>query len=210
MTKSKAEKLPPEPLSSDEVYRLINACGSGHTGVRNRAMLILWWRAGPRCAELLALQLRDIDHSATGMDIRIRRGKGGKHRVVGIDNDAAAYILAWVAIWKKHYPHAKALFCSVKKSSKGLPGQRLSTSSVRKFFARLRKKLEIDKRLHAHGLRHSFALDLDNEGHPLRVIQGSLGHSNAATTSTYLQGLGGGEVVGALKKRQLPKNPEEP
>lgn len=210
MATSSKKKLPPEPLTNDEVYRLINACGSGHTGVRNRAMLILWWRAGPRCAELLSLQLRDIDHGKGGMDIRIRRGKGGKARVVGIDVDAAAYVAAWIEVWKKHYPGAKALFCTVKKSSAGPPGQKMTTSGVRKFFARMRAKLKIDKRLHAHGLRHTFALDLDNEGHPLRVVQGSLGHSNAATTSTYLQSLGGGEVVGALKKRKMPKNPGEP
>lgn len=200
MHMTQTKKLPPEPLTTSEVYRLLDGCGQGHTGVRNRAMIILFWRGGPRCSELLALQRRDIDIDDQGMTVRIRHGKGNKARVIALDAESASYVRRWLEIWKAEYAGAKAFFCSVKKN----PGRKLSTSAVRKWLARLRDKVALDKRVHAHGLRHTMARDLDDEGHPLRVIQGALGHANAATTSTYLTTLGGREVTGVLRRRQLP------
>src|SRR6266487_3719423 len=75
---------PPEPLSSAEVRALLAACSpESLTGMRARALLVVLWRAGLRCAEALALRPCDVDFAAG--TIRVRFGKGRKARTVGID-----------------------------------------------------------------------------------------------------------------------------
>lgn len=137
------------------------------------------------------------------MTIRVREGKGNKSRVVGISADAAGIVDAWLHMWELKFSGAKALFCTVKRHG-GPAGQKMQTITVRQLLRRLRKKAGLTKRAHAHGLRHTFALDLDDENTPLRIIQQSLGHANAQTTSVYLSSMGGREVLGTLKSRTLP------
>lgn len=149
------------------------------------------------------LSRRDITRTDDGMSIRVRHGKGDRHRVVAIGSDIAGYIDAWIAVWERNYTLAKTLFCTVK----GKGGRKLSPVTARSLIKRLAKRCGLEKRVHVHGLRHTFALELDNEGQPLRVIQQSLGHKNAATTSTYLSALGGGEAVAAMMQRQAPQDP---
>jgi site-specific recombinase XerD len=205
----KSKKLPPEPLTPDEVYQLMGACGHGTCGVRDRAMLIVWWRAGLRCSEALSLQPRDIDRTAEGLVVRVRHGKGNRNRTVALASDAAGYFQAWLAVWKAEFEGSKYIFCNVKARSGKRKGAKLSPITVRSLLMRLRKKAGLEKRVHAHGLRHTFALELDDEGKPLRVIQHALGHANAQTTSTYLSAMGGKEVLGALQSRAMP-NPTPP
>ena len=73
---------------------------------------------------------------------------------------------------------------------------------VRALLPRLARKAGIEKRVHAHGLRHTGAFELANEGYPLHVIQQQLGHSSLATTDRYIRHLTSTEVVEAMKKRQ--------
>lgn len=60
----------------------------------------------------------------------------------------------------------------------------------------------ITKRVRAHGLRRTFANELANEGERIHVIRRQLGHSNAATTASYLDHIAPGDVVQAIKKRE--------
>jgi hypothetical protein len=60
---------------------------------------------------------------------------------------------------------------------------------------RLAAKANIEKRVHAHGLRHTHASELAREGVPMNVIQAQLGHSNLGTTSRYLAHIAPAEVI---------------
>lgn len=60
----------------------------------------------------------------------------------------------------------------------------------------------IDKRVHLHGLRHAYALELDREGLPLTGIRDLLGHSSASTTDRYLRRLGAGRAVEFARNRE--------
>jgi hypothetical protein len=57
---------------------------------------------------------------------------------------------------------------------------------VRRLLPKLGERAGIEKRVHAHGLRHTMATEMVERGLPLHVIAGQLGHSSTATTDTYL------------------------
>src|SRR5437764_96559 len=92
---NKGRTFKPEPLTTDEMNRLIAACGRRcPTGLRNRALIVMLWRAGLRVSEALALMPKDIDHAAGS--IAILHGKGDKARTVGIDQQALAVLARWL------------------------------------------------------------------------------------------------------------------
>ena len=88
-------RLPPEVLTDAEVCALMRAC-SRHapTGVRNRALITLLYRAGLRISEALSLYPKDLE-LADG-SVRVLNGKGGRSRTVGPDPGAAAIIERWL------------------------------------------------------------------------------------------------------------------
>ena len=66
---------------------------------------------------------------------------------------------------------------------------------------RLAARAGIEKRVHAHGLRHAFAIGLEREGATVSVIRDLLGHSSAAVTDRYLRRLGASEAVDFARAR---------
>ena len=191
---NKGQKLPPEPLTDDEVRALINTCSpSTSTGIRNRALLAVLYRAGLRVSEALNLHSRDLDAKAG--TIHVRHGKGDKSRRVGLDNGAFGILQLWLERRqtlgiRKNAP----VFCTFK-------GEAIETAYVRALFKRLGAKAGIEKRVHPHGLRHTLAFQLANEGTAIHVIQAQLGHSNLGTTDRYIRHLNPKAVVDAMKAR---------
>ena len=57
-------------------------------------------------------------------------------------------------------------------------------------------------RVHPHGLRHTHAAELAAENVPINVIQAQLGHSNAATTSRYIQHIAPQQLINTIRKRE--------
>jgi site-specific recombinase XerD len=78
----------------------------------------------------------------------------------------------------------------------------LKPTYVRGLLPRLAAKAGIEKRVHAHGLRHTHAAELMREGVALNVIQKQLGHASVAVTSAYLDHIAPREVVETMKKRE--------
>ncbi len=191
---NKGKKLPPEPLSADEVKALIRACSKrAATGVRNRALIVVLYRAGLRVSVALALMPKDLDAQAS--TVRVLHGKGDCHRVVGLDAGAWAIVQLWLdrraAIGiNGHAP----VFCTLK-------GRRVTPAYVRTLLPRLARKAGIEKRVHAHGLRHTHAFELASEGTPLHVIQAQLGHASLATTDRYVRHLHPAVLVETMKAR---------
>jgi site-specific recombinase XerD len=72
---------------------------------------------------------------------------------------------------------------------------------VRALLPRLAAKAGIEKRVHAHGLRHSHAADLMREGVPVNLIQRQLGHASLAVTSAYLDHIAPEQVVSVIRAR---------
>ena len=191
---NKGRKLPPEPLTESEVKALIRACSQrAVTGVRNRALIVVLYRAGLRISEALALTPKDLDPLAS--TIRVLHGKGDKCRVAGLDAGAWAIVELWLNRRTASGINSRApVFCT-------LQGKSMKTAYVRKLLPRLARKAGIEKRVHAHGLRHTFAYELAGEGTPLHLIQSQLGHSSLATTDRYVRHLNPAAVVEAMKSR---------
>ena len=128
--------------------------------------------------------------------IRVLHGKGDKHRVVGLDDGAWAILERWLdRRTDLKINGRKRLFCTLK-------GDPIQAAYVRALLPRLARKAGIEKRVHAHGLRHTHAFELANEGHPLHVIQAQLGHSSLAVTDRYIRHLAPQEVVDTMRGRK--------
>ncbi len=192
---NKGRKLPPEPLTEGEVKALIRACSKrAVTGLRNQALIVVLYRAGLRISEALALTPKDLDAKAS--TIRVLHGKGDKSRVVGLDAGAWAILHLWLDRRAAAGINSRApVFCTLK-------GKPIKSAYVRALLPRLARKAGIDKRCHPHGLRHTHAYELANEGTPIHVIQAQLGHSNSATTSRYISHLNPTAVVEAIRSRE--------
>lgn len=175
-----ARPLPDVP-TAPETASLLEALPDTPAGKRDRAALELLYGAGLRAAELVGLNLDDVD-----LPRRLLRvmGKGGKERVVPFGRPAAAALAAYLPVragWR-----AKA-----HDLNGGEPllvnqrGGRLSDRSLRRIVDQAVRRAATLRRLHPHSLRHAFATHLLEAGMDLRAIQELLGHASLATTQKY-------------------------
>jgi site-specific recombinase XerD len=187
-------KLDADLLTAAEIERLMRQCSSrAPTGVRNRALIAVCWRCGLRIGEALALAVKDFEPDS-GMLV-VQHGKGGKRRVVGVDSGTVALVSRWLELrGKRRIPSGGPLFCT-------LAGGPLDQSYVRHLLPRLARKAGVERRVHAHGLRHAFAVDMVRSGAPLYVVRDALGHTSVATTQVYLSRVGAHEAVDAMRNR---------
>ena len=181
-------------LTEAEAVALIRACSPrAATGVRNRALIAVLWRAGLRISEALALEQRDLDLQAG--TLRVRHGKGDKSRTVGVDEQTAALLARWLDRRRALAPGARApMFCT-------LAGGRDDPSYVRHLLPRLARRAGIDRRVHAHGLRHTYAAELARERTPINVIRDALGHTSLAVTDRYLRDVAPTHVIETMRAR---------
>ena len=194
-------RRPVEILTADEVKSLLRACsGRAPTGIRNRAMIALGWRGGLRLGEVLALFPKDLDREAG--TVNVLRGKGGKQRTVGLDPAAFALVERWLDRRRELGLNGRQpIICTLK-------GEPLLQSYVRALMGRLGRKAGIEKRVHAHGLRHTHASELSDEGVPTNKIQTQLGHTNLSTTGTYLRHVAPGELIKDMQQREWKGAPD--
>lgn len=193
---NKGKKYPAEPLARSEVEALIKTCSKrAPTGVRNAALISLLWRSGLRISEALSLKPKDIDTER--QSLRVLFGKGQKSRTVGLDSLAAASIGRWLDRRAQLGINGHApLFCTLK-------GKTVRANYVRELLPRLARRAGIEKRVHPHGLRHTFAFELANERMPIHYIQAALGHSSLATTDRYIRHVAAADVVEMMAGRNL-------
>ncbi len=190
---NRGQKLPGQVLSRHDLHALLRACNRGPTGARNRALLVLLWRAGLRVAEALALREADLE-PGSGL-VHVRCGKGGKPRTVAMDPEAFDTVEAWRARRSAlglngHQP----LLCT-------LEGGPLDGGYVRAMVKRLARRAGLQKRVHPHALRHTHAVELVREGAPLPEVQAQLGHSSLAVTSRYLAHVTPEDLVSRMRSR---------
>jgi len=197
---NKGRKFPAEPLTPEEVAAILGQCSlRAPTGIRNRALLVLLYRSGLRIAEALALKPASIDlahHTA-----RVLHGKGDKATVRPVHPSADDALARWLDT-RKQYAAAHGwkngpLFCT-------LAGGELSDQYVRNLLSRLARKAGIDKRVHPHGLRHTYADELRKAGADVVMISKALGHSGIAVTARYLDHLTNSQAVDAITALDLP------
>jgi integrase/recombinase XerC len=165
----------PTATDVDQTQNLLNAQTSDELEVRDLAILELVYSSGLRLAELLSLDVGDIDFAEQLVRVT---GKGNRTRVVPIGEQAIKAIQNWLAIRVQFVSEGElAVFISKQ-------GKRLSPRAVQKRFE-LWGKQHASQHLHPHMLRHSFASHLLESSGNLRAVQELLGHSNISTTQIY-------------------------
>ena len=179
MDSPKLWKILPDTLSEREVSLLLAAPNlQKPLGVRDRAIIEMFYASGLRVSELGNLKISDL-HIDDGY-IRVI-GKGRKERVIPVAKNAADLLVRYLEEVRPllcDNPHLQNVFIS--KRGTGLCRQRL-WQIIKKYT----KDAGIMKNVTPHTLRHSFASHLLQNGAPLRVIQEMLGHADIAATQIY-------------------------
>jgi tyrosine recombinase XerC len=175
----KLDKRLPSFLTLDEVERLLNAPDlSTPQGQRDRALLELLYASGLRVSELVSLDLNQINLDTS--EIRVW-GKGSKERVVLMGKPATEAL-------RNYLEQSRPKLLGKKKTNAiflNRYGQRLPERSVQRILADYAAKAGIEKRVHPHILRHTFATHLLDGGADLRVVQELLGHARLSSTQIY-------------------------
>ena len=171
----RTERRIPTHLEESEVATLLDLPGDGIVAVRGRALLELLYATGLRCAELVSLDLGEVDFESRMVRVV---GKGRKERVVPFGGRARDAVRAWLPVRVALSPDSEALFINQR-------GGRLTDRSVRSLVAHRIRQVAITRRVSPHTLRHSFATHLLERGADLRTIQELLGHTSLSTTQRY-------------------------
>ncbi|MBU6500490.1 MAG: tyrosine-type recombinase/integrase [Patescibacteria group bacterium] len=166
-----------EILEYGDLERLLAAPrGGGLRSLRDKAILEVFFSTGLRLSELCNLS-RYIDLKRGELSVR---GKGDKLRVVFLSDSAREAMQKYIA---KRTDTEESLFISLTKAGKGMG--KITQRSVQRMIESRAKEAGIQKKIHPHQLRHSFATDLLVNGADLRSVQELLGHANIATTQVY-------------------------
>ena len=168
----KAPRKLPQVLDPDEVKVLVEVPTDAPLGLRDRALLELFYSSGLRLSELCALRWRDLDFDGGLVTVL---GKGGKQRSVPMGSFARAALAAWQAS------------TGAGRESPVFPGRNgpISPRAVQYRLRQLAQQQGLFKRVHPHLLRHSFASHILESSGDLRGVQELLGHADIATTQIY-------------------------
>jgi len=175
----KLDKRLPSFLTIEEVKQLLEAPDlSTPQGQRDRALMELLYASGLRVSELVNINLEQVNLNSC--EIRVW-GKGSKERIVLMGKPAAQALQTYLS-------QGRPGLIGKKQTSALLLnryGGRLRERRVQKLLEKYASLAGIDKRVHPHMLRHTFATHLLDGGADLRVVQELLGHANLSSTQIY-------------------------
>ncbi|HYH02242.1 MAG TPA: tyrosine recombinase XerC [Bacillota bacterium] len=178
----KREKRLPKFLYLDEVTALLNLPDvTTDLGIRDRAILEIFYSSGLRLQEMVNLRLIDVDLSRGYL---IVFGKGSKERMVPLGGAAQRALEQYLNIARpvlvagnpSDPPHQ--VFLNYR-------GTRLSGRSIERLMDKYLNQLALNRKISPHTLRHTFATHLLENGADLRVVQELLGHVDISTTQVY-------------------------
>ncbi len=177
----------PAVIDSSDMDRLLSVSDLGTPlGQRDQAMLELSYACGCRIAELVALDLGDVDQGRAQV---ILFGKGGKTRIVPLYKAALDAVAAYVRDARPVLAARRKGPDDGRKSERALfltaHGLRMSTDDARKRFYKLARAAGLRADASPHAMRHTFATDVLAGGADLRSVQEMLGHASLSTTQIY-------------------------
>jgi site-specific recombinase XerC len=143
---NKGRRYPADPPRVEEIIAVMKLAGDRPHGLRLRGLIVVLWRAGLRIAEALALNESDLDSSQGAL--LVRAGKGGRRRVVGMDDWGWEQLRPWLEC-RRELPIG-ALFCVINTPHAGAP---LSSGAVRHRLRQLSRQAAVRRRFAPHQLR---------------------------------------------------------
>ena len=174
----KSERYLPEYLSIEEVDKLLNSFNlNDDTELRNKAIIDTMYSCGLRVSEVISLEIKNVN-----VDEKIIKviGKNAKEREIPIRKEALNSITNYYNFIRKNIKKGdkKILFVNAD-------GKKLSRQYLWKVIKEKVKECGINKNIHPHTLRHSFATHLLSRGADLNSVKNMLGHENIETTQIY-------------------------
>jgi len=196
-------KPPPEPViegyTIEELKRLLAVCdldirsGARFTGIRNKAMLLLFIDSGLRRAEVVNLSLSDLDLDSRRVRVL---GKGNKIGIAPFSPKTAKALWAWL-MQRKLRARTDRLWITEE-------GQAFSVNGLVSWFARLKKRAGVNGRGGVHRLRHTAALQYLRGAHDSFLLQLFLRHESLEMSRRYTQGLKAEEAIEAHRNGASP------
>lgn len=188
----KVARRMPAHMAVDEIGALLAAPDAATPlGLRDRAILELFYASGLRLSELAGLDLEDVNLASRMVRVL---GKGGKERIVPFNPPAAAAIRDYLPARRELLLRERTAGAA-STSGRGrwsddplflnYRGGRLSSRSVARMVQRYVDLVGAQRGISPHALRHSFATHLLERGADLRAIQELLGHARITTTQRY-------------------------
>lgn len=172
--------LPGIALSPEEMEKLMGAPNVGRaSGIRDRAILEVFYSTGIRLSEMAGLDVRDIDFGRGSLTVR--KGKGGKARVVPIGETAIGWLRRYLKDVRPRWASRRTLALWVGQSRKAVPSFWIQTR-VR----RLGRKSKIGKPVTPHAIRRSCATHLLVSGASPWAVKGILGHADFKSLGRYV------------------------
>lgn len=181
--KMKAPKISrklPSVLTVKEIEALLNAPSiEDKFGIRDKAMLEIFYACGLRVSELINLKIVDLFLKENLIKVI---GKGRKERLIPIGSTAIAclenYLTQSRPFLKKNLQSENYVFLNNR-------GKKFSRMGVWKIVKKYVDLSKLKKEIHPHTFRHSFATHLIEGGADLRSVQEMLGHADISTTQIY-------------------------
>ena len=172
----KGQRRLPVTLDADTMGRLLEIPGAEPLAIRDRALMELLYSSGLRLAELVGLNLPDLN--VADRTVRVL-GKGSKTRVVPVGRKALVALGEWLNVRRDLVQGGNdAVFV-------GNSGRRLGARAIQKRVEYWAVRQGLPMHVHPHLFRHSFASHLLESSGELRAVQELLGHADIATTQVY-------------------------
>lgn len=171
----------PDTLSENEINDLINAIDlSLPQGERNRTILETIYSCGLRVSEVISLKISDLFFEEGFIKVL---GKGNKERYTPINYNTQKYIAFYLKDIRNHISPQKGYEDTLFLNRRG---KGLTRQMIFMIIKDLAIKINLNKKIGPHTLRHSFATHLLEGGADLRAIQQMLGHESITTTEIYV------------------------
>ncbi len=172
----KVKRRLPATLDIDQLSSLLDVAEDDPLGLRDLAILELFYSSGLRLAELVSINLHDLDLRSAQLEVT---GKGAKTRQVPIGRKAVEALQRWIQVrGGLAKPEEPALFVSSR-------GRRIHPRTIQQRMKQWALKHGASRSIHPHMLRHSFASHMLESSGDLRAVQELLGHADISTTQIY-------------------------
>lgn len=170
----------PEVLNVREINAILDQPDINDTiGLRDKAILELFYACGTRISELINIRINDLFLKEEVIRVF---GKGSKERLIPIGSSAIKWVEEYLQksrpILAKNFKSENYLFLNQR-------GTKFSRMGIWKIVNHYSKQAGIEKKVHPHTFRHSFATHLIEGGADLRAVQEMLGHADISTTQIY-------------------------
>lgn len=174
----KKNKNLPHYLKDDEINKLFSIPDTSTAlGQRNLLIIEMLYATGVRVSELVNIKLKDIDIYNDSIKIR---GKGNKERIVFFGSFCKSALEIYLDEGRKELDKKGSIYLFLNKF-----GNKLSDRMIRNILDDLILKAGVEKHVHPHMIRHTFATDMLNSGADLMTVKELLGHESINTTSIY-------------------------